>query len=115
MEEGPPRRAVGALKMAVLTRGLSELFEEFLRGFEDKDGERKYQVLLAQLAASGRKSVIVDYEDLIQYNTDLAESLLNDPDKALRDFKSATFEVLSTESPGYAGEIKKNLTVRIRG
>ena len=101
--------------MAVLTRGLSELFEEFLRGFEDKDGERKYQVLLAQLAASGRKSVIVDYEDLIQYNTDLAESLLNDPDKALRDFKSATFEVLSTESPGYAGEIKKNLTVRIRG
>ena len=41
--------------MAVLTRGLSELFEEFLRSFEDKDGERKYQDLLAQLAASGRK------------------------------------------------------------
>jgi len=101
--------------MAVLTRGLSELFEEFLRGFEDKDGERKYQVLLAQLAASGRKSVIADYEDLIHYNTDLAESLLNDPDKALKDFKSAAFEVLSTENPGYAGEIRKNLVVRIRG
>src|SRR6267378_2194857 len=115
MEEGPPRRAVGAPKMAVLTRGLSELFEEFLRGFEDKDGERKYQVLLAQLAASGRKSVIADYEDLIHYNTDLAESLLNDPDKALKDFKSAAFEVLSTENPGYAGEIRKNLVVRIRG
>jgi replicative DNA helicase Mcm len=101
--------------MAVLTRGLSELFEEFLRGFEDKDGERKYQVILAQLAASGRKSVIVDYDDLIHYNTDLAESLLKDPDKALRDCKSAAFEVLSTENPSYAGEIRKSLTVRLRG
>src|ERR1700731_2630019 len=101
--------------MAVLTRGLSELFEEFLRSFEDKDGERKYQVLLAQLAASGKKSVIVDYEDLIHYNTDLAESLLKDPDKALQESKSAAFEVLSTENPGYAGEIKQNLTVRLRG
>ena len=101
--------------MAVLTRGLSELFEEFLRGFEDKDGERKYQVLLAQLAASGSKSVIVDYEDLIHFNTDLAESLLKDPDRALRECKAAAFEVLSTENPGYASEIKKSLTVRLRG
>src|ERR1700730_14908357 len=101
--------------MAVLTRGLSELFEEFLRSFEDKDGERKYQVLLAQLAASGRKSVIVDYEDMIHYNTDLAESLLKDPDKALREFKSATYEVLSTENPVYAGEVKQDLIVRTRG
>jgi len=94
---------------------LSELFEEFLRGFEDKDGERKYRVILAQLAASGRKSVIVDYEDLIHFNTDLAESMLKDPDKALKECKSAAFEVLSTENPGYAGEIKKSLTVRLRG
>lgn len=101
--------------MAVLTRGLSELFEEFLRGFEDKDGERKYQVMLAQMAASGRRSVIVDYEDLIHFNTDLAESLLKDPDKALKECKSAAFEVLSTENPGYAGEIKKSLTIRLRG
>ena len=101
--------------MAVLSRGLSELFEEFLRGFEDKDGERKYQVTLAQMAAAGRKSVIVDYEDLIHYNTDLAESLLKEPDRALRECKTAAFEVLSTENPGYAGEIRKSLTVRLRG
>ncbi len=78
--------------MAVLSRGLSERFEEFLRGFEDKDGERKYQVILAQLAASGRKSVLIKYDDLIHSDTDLAESLLNDPDRALKEFKSATFD-----------------------
>jgi len=101
--------------VAVLTRGLSELFEEFLRGFEDKDGERKYQVNLAQMAGAGKNSVVIDYEDMIHFNTDLAESLLSDPDKALREFKQSTFEVLSTENPSYAGEIKKNLTLRIRG
>ena len=98
-----------------MSRGLSERFEEFLRGFEDRDGERKYQVILAQLAASGRKSVVIDYDDLIHSDTDLAESLLNDPDKALKEFKSATFEVLSTENPAYAGDIRESLTVRIRG
>ena len=51
--------------MAVLTRSVSELFEEFLRTFENKDGEHVYQVGLAQLAASGKKSVVIDYEDLI--------------------------------------------------
>jgi replicative DNA helicase Mcm len=101
--------------MAVLTRGISERFEEFLRGFEDKDGERKYQVIIAQLAASGRKSVVIDYEDLIHYDTDLAESLLKDPDKAMKEFKVATFEALSTENPAYAAEIRRNLTVRTRG
>lgn len=101
--------------MAVLTRGLSERFEEFLRGFEDKDGERKYQVSVGQMAATGRKSVVLDYEDLIHYDTDLAESLLSDPDRALKEFKSATFEVLSTENLAYAGEIRKNLMIRTRG
>ena len=101
--------------MAVLTRGLSERFEDFLRGFEDKSGERKYQVSLGQMAAAGRKSMVLDYEDLIHYDTDLAESLLNDPDRALKEFKSATFEVLSTENPAYAGEIRKNLMIRTRG
>jgi replicative DNA helicase Mcm len=57
----------------------------------------------------------VDYEDLIHYNTDLAESLLKDPDKALKECKSAAFEVLSTENPGYAAEIRRSLTVRLRG
>src|SRR5271170_2574566 len=101
--------------MAVLTRGISERFEEFLRGFEAKDGERIYQVALAQLAASGKKSVTIDYEDLIHYDTDLAESLLKSPDKALKEFKGAAFEVLSTENPAYAGEIRKSLTIRTKG
>ena len=70
---------------------------------------------IAQLAATGDKSVVVDYEDIIQFNTDLGESLLSQPDESLKEFKMAAFEVLSTENASYAGQVKNILTVRIRG
>ena len=101
--------------MAVITRKLSELFEEFLRTWQDKSGAHKYRDRIAQLAATGERSVIVDYDDIIQFNTDLGERLLSHPDESLREFKMAAFEVLSTESASYAGQVQKMLTVRIRG
>ncbi len=101
--------------MAVITRKLSELFEEFLRTWQDKGGAYKYRERIAQLAATGDKSVVVDYEDIIQFNTDLGERLLSQPDESLREFKMAAFEVLSTENSSYAGQAKNALTVRIRG
>ena len=45
--------------MAVITRKLSELFEEFLRTWQDKSGSYKYRESIAQLAATGDKSVVV--------------------------------------------------------
>jgi replicative DNA helicase Mcm len=101
--------------MAVITRKLSELFEEFLRTWQDKSGAYKYRERLAQMAATGDKSVVVDYEDIIQFNTDLGERLLSQPDESLKEFKMAAFEVLSTENASYAGQVRDSLTVRIRG
>ncbi len=101
--------------MAVITRKLSELFEEFLRTYQDKGGVHKYRERLAQLAATGDKSVVVDYEDLIQFNTDLGERLLSQPDDSMKEFRMAAYEVLSTESASYAGQIRSALSVRIRG
>ena len=101
--------------MAVITRKMSELFEEFLRTYEDKGEENKYRNRLAQLAATGEKSIVVDYEDIIQFNTDLGENLLSQPDESLKEFRMAAFEVLSTENASYAGQIRNSLNVRIRG
>jgi replicative DNA helicase Mcm len=101
--------------LAVITRKLSELFEEFLRTWQDKSGAHKYRDRIAQLAATGEKSVVVDYDDIIQFNTDLGERLLSQPDESLREFKMAAFEVLSTENASYAAQAQKMLTVRIRG
>ncbi|MDG6925191.1 MAG: hypothetical protein JRN09_01425 [Nitrososphaerota archaeon] len=101
--------------MAVMTRKMSELFEEFLRTYEDKSEENKYRNRMAQLAATGEKSVVVDYEDIIQFNTDLGQNLLSQPDESLKEFRIAAFEVLSTENPSYASQIRTSLNVRVRG
>jgi len=98
-----------------MTRKMSELFEEFLRTYEDKGEENKYRNRMAQLAATGEKSIVVDYEDIIQFNTDLGQNLLSQPDESLREFRTAAFEVLSTENPSYASQIRSSLNVRIRG
>ncbi|MDA4137495.1 MAG: ATP-binding protein, partial [Thaumarchaeota archaeon] len=94
---------------------MSELFEEFLRTYEDKGEEHKYRNRMAQLAATGGKSIVVDYEDIIQFNTDLGQNLLSQPDESLKEFRTAAFEVLSTENPSYASQIRTSLNVRIRG
>ncbi|MGA2664339.1 MAG: LAGLIDADG family homing endonuclease [Nitrososphaerales archaeon] len=99
----------------MITRKLSELFEEFLRTWQDRAGAYKYRERIAQLAATGDRSVVVDYEDIIQFNTDLGERLLSQPDESLKEFRMAAFEVLSTENASYAGQVKSSLNVRIRG
>ncbi len=99
-------RAAGGVLDGCNHTKLSELFEEFLRTWQDKSGSYKYRERIAQLAATGDKSVVVDYEDIIQFNTDLGERLLSQPDESLREFKMAAFEVLSTENSSYAGQVK---------
>jgi replicative DNA helicase Mcm len=98
-----------------MTGKLSERFEEFLRTYQDKGELDKYRHRVSELAAKGEKSVVVDYEDIIQFDTDLGQHLLSQPDDSLKEFKTAAFEVLSTENPSYASQVRTALTVRIRG
>ena len=43
------------------------------------------------------------------------QNLLSQPDESMKEFKIAAFEVLSTENPSYASQIRSSLNVRIRG
>ncbi len=102
--------------MATLTTGkLSEQFEDFLKTLTDKKGEYLYRSRISQLTASGGKSLLVDYEDLIRYNDELAKKLLEEPDKTLESFRTAAFETLRSENPRYADQVGRVLAVRIRG
>ena len=92
----------------------SELLEKFLKSFKSKPGGHIYRVRISQIVASGSKSLIVDFNDLLIHNVDLANRLLTDPDEVLESFKKATVETLRTENPSYAEKIRNDLTVRIR-
>ena len=93
---------------------VKDIFVDFLKSFKDERGELKYRIQISQLPSRGGRSVIVDYPDLLSYNTDLATSLIREPDLFLKSFDDAAFETLSIENPVYADSVRKELHARIR-
>ncbi len=94
---------------------LYDQFELFLKSVKSQDGKFKYREQIAKLAASGKKSVVVDYQDILKFDPDLAVFLIDSPDAALQELTRAAFETLKIENPEYAEEIKDEFKVRIRG
>jgi replicative DNA helicase Mcm len=93
---------------------IKDLFVEFLKTFKDNKNELKYRIQISQLPAKNGKSVVVDFPDLLVYNTDLATELVRNPALYLKSFDSAALETLNTENPIYADKISRELKVRIR-
>ncbi len=89
-----------------------ERFQDFLRSFRAED-EHKYRKRLGHVALSGSKSIIVDFEDLIAHDADLARSILDKPDEYLEYLDRSAWAQLKIEDPEYA-EIIKRLRVRFR-
>lgn len=87
---------------------------QFLRGFQDERNELKYRIQISNLAATQGKSVIVDYPDLEKFDTDLATSVVMQPDLFLKSFDDAALEILNLYNPEHASKIKKELHVRLR-
>jgi replicative DNA helicase Mcm len=89
-----------------------ERFQDFLRSFAIED-EYKYRKRLGHVALSGSRSLIVDFEDLIAFDPELARFILDKPDEYLEYLDRSAWAQLKIEDPEYA-EIIKRLRVRFR-
>ncbi len=94
---------------------LYDQFELFLKSFRGPDGRYKYRDQISKLAAEVKKSVVIDYQDILKFDPDLAVMLVESPDVALSELSRAAFETLKVENPVYAEEVKNEFRVRIRG
>jgi len=94
---------------------ISEQFDLFLRSWKSADGSNKYIARIDRMIADGQVSVVVDYEDLLSFDTELATALIENPDRILSFFKEAAIQVVRTENLAYAESIEKQLQVRIAG
>lgn len=82
-----------------------ELFLEFLK-------RDKYRNRLAQLAVEGGTSLSLDFEDLVEFDSDLAQALVEKPKEFLEHAENAILEQLRIEDPEYAARVK-GLNIRI--
>ena len=50
-----------------------EIFTEFLKEFEDESGNKKYFEAIKRLSLEDKRSVEIDFIDLISYDSELAD------------------------------------------
>ncbi|HUK84500.1 MAG TPA: minichromosome maintenance protein MCM [Candidatus Acidoferrum sp.] len=82
-----------------------QLFQEFFK-------KEKYRQRIAQLAISGKNSIVIDFEELYGFDQALAEQLLNKPEEYLQYAGKGAYEQLHIEDSEYAEKIEK-INVRI--
>src|SRR5438309_4702588 len=83
----------------------------FLKTFRDNRRELKYRTQISQLPAKGGKSVLVDYSDLLAYDTQMATEVIGEPEHYLSAFNEASTETLDIENPEYSDKIRKEMRV----
>ena len=84
-----------------------QLFQEFFK-------KEKYRQRIAQLAISGKNSIVIDFEELYGFDQPLAEMLLNKPEEYLQHAGKGAYEQLRIEDAEYAEKIEK-IIIRIVG
>ena len=87
---------------------LKERFKDFLTNFVDrKTGVYKYRERLSTMAIMGLKSLVIDFNDLLIYDMELAHVVENYPDMAIEAASLAIKEILQKEYPDYAETVEK--------
>jgi len=84
----------------------AESFQNFFKS-------EAYRQRLANIALCGVNSINVNFEDLMVFNSDLANHIIEKPDLYLTYFKDAALAQLKIEDPIYAENVKK-INVRLQ-
>ena len=85
-------------------------FEDFYRLFEDKPGVYKYQDKINDIFSKGGNTLIIFYEDLLAFDSQIAELLRQDPETLLENATEAFKNILKFQGSKLSD---KNYFVRI--
>jgi replicative DNA helicase Mcm len=86
-------------------------FLEFIDSVRDSDGSIKYRKRIRETIASGLRSVLIDYIDLISFDEELARKVIESPGESIKILSEALTQAAKTEYILFIGE----LTPRFRG
>lgn len=84
-----------------------ERFQDFLK-------TEKYRQRISQTALAGRTTLVVEFEDLLNFDRKLAEELLKKPEEILRHANNAAYAQLQIEDPEYGEKVGTVVTRVVR-
>jgi len=92
------------------------LLEKPQERFQSFFKSEKYRQRISQMALNGATSLVLDFEDLLVFDRQLGEGLVEKPEEFLEYGDAAAFDQLQIQDPEYAEKIKdEGVRVRIRG
>ena len=89
-------------------------FVDFLKNFKDINGRYKYREKIREMAANREISLVIDFDDLISFDSDLANLVIENPSEMIAEASKALMEVMKVEHSYYAAQVER-LTARFRG
>lgn len=108
MMSQPSPEGIEEKKFDVLRR-----FREFLEKYTSKEGVPKYEERIAQMVHMGQRSLIVDFDDLIYFDRELAQMVVLNPKETIQKMNEVLKSYVETRYPEIAAHIKR-LYVRFR-
>ncbi len=63
-----------------------EVFTRFIEDQKDAQGIVKYDQAISEMGIKGLNSLVIDFNDLYNYDIELASDLLKEPERALEIF-----------------------------
>jgi len=79
-----------------------EALTDFLKYFKDPEkGNYKYRDAIREMIIEGREYIVVDFNDLLRFDENIASMVLNRPDEFLPLFSEAIRKVVELEYPQY--------------
>lgn len=92
---------------------IKQRFRAFLERYRSKDGIVKYVEKIHSMIHTGQKSLVIDFDDLIEADKDLALELVHNPGPTLASMNEVLREIVREYYPEY--EVKTpRLYVRVR-
>ncbi len=88
----------------MLAIGPRDQFVDFYKSFKTESGDLKYLLKIDEMPLLGTRSIVVDYDDLLSFNKELAERLIIKPNEIIKAGSDAIFEVMQTQNPEYAAK-----------
>ena len=100
-----------SLEPGITTMDIQDLRErliDFFKNYRDPETKRyKYRERIREMIIEGRRSLIIDFSDLISYDDRIAEMVIENPENIISIFSEAIAEVVTLENPRYIERIKK--------
>ncbi|BDB97702.1 minichromosome maintenance protein MCM [Saccharolobus caldissimus] len=84
-----------------------DLFIEFLTSFKDDRGKIKYVEKINEMIAYRKKSIIIEFNDLLSFNENLADQIVNNTKSILPILEGALYDYLLQLDPTYEKEVDR--------